>query len=150
MATILQQYRDMQSSLKERMSSDQFTIDQILVLQELSYRISVIETFEIYCKTAPVTSNLMEMAIHYQLVDAHIQYTMTERRFGFKANDKVKKQRETVISTFENIVQDGRKRFSSISNSVPDQYKNDINIYIRVILPVWLQYRNCYINIAMQ
>lgn len=150
MATILQQYRDMQSNLKERMSSDQFTIDQILVLQELSYRISVIETFEIYCKTAPVTSNLMEMAIHYQLVDAHIQYTMTERRFGFKANDKVKKQRETVISTFENIVQDGRKRFSSISNSVPDQYKNDINSYIRVILPVWLQYRNCYINIAMQ
>lgn len=150
MATILQQYRDMQSNLKERMSSDQFTIDQILVLQELSYRISVIETFEIYCKTAPVTSNLMEMAIHYQLVDAHIQYTMTERRFGFKANDKVKKQRETVISTFENIVQDGRKRFSSISNGVPDQYKNDINSYIRVILPVWLQYRNCYINIAMQ
>lgn len=150
MATILQQYRDMQSNLKERMSSDQFTIDQILVLQELSYRISVIETFEIYCKTAPVTSNLTEMAIHYQLVDAHIQYTMTERRFGFKANDEVRKQRETVISTFENIVQDGRKRFSSFSNGAPDQYKNDINSYIRVILPVWLQYRNCYINIAMQ
>lgn len=42
--------------------------------------------------------------------------------------------------------QDGRKRFSSFSASTQEQYKTCINSYIKTILPVWMQYRNTYIN----
>ena len=42
--------------------------------------------------------------------------------------------------------QDGRKRFSSFNASTQEQYKTCINNYIKTILPVWMQYRNTYIN----
>lgn len=149
MATILQQYRDMQSNLKSQITTIHFPINQILVLQELNYRICVLETFETYCKTAPVTSDVNEIAFHYQLVDAYVRGTLTERRFGLRGDDEVKKRRETATTSFERVVQDGRKRFVSFAVGAPsEQYKNDINNYIKTILPVWLQYRNCYINIA--
>ena len=50
------------------------------------------------------------------------------------------------LQSFTQVVQDGRKRFSSFNASTQEQYKTCINNYIKTILPVWMQYRNTYIN----
>ena len=42
---------------------------------------------------------------------------------------------------------DGKKRFSSFVPGNDKQYKEAISNYIKTILPVWMQYRNMYINI---
>ena len=115
-------------------------------MQELNYRICVLETFESLCKSAPVTMDTKAMGFHFQLVDAYVRFTLNERKFGPKTDAEGQKKRETALQSFTQVVQDGRKRFSSFNASTQEQYKTCINNYIKTILPVWMQYRNTYIN----
>lgn len=118
----------------------------MLIMQELNYRICVLETFESLCKSAPVTMDTKAMGFHFQLVDAYVRFTLNERKFGPKTDAEGQKKRETALQSFTQVAQDGRKRFSSFSTSTQEQYKTCINNYIKTILPVWMQYRNTYIN----
>ena len=87
------------------------------------------------------------MGYHFQMVDAYVRFTLNERRFGLKADAEGQKRRETALSSFEHVVQDGRKRFSSFKAGTQEQYKTSISQYVHTILPVWMQYRNTYINL---
>ena len=116
-------------------------------MQELNYRICVLETFQSFCKSAPITLDTKVMGYHFQMVDAYVRFTLNERRFGLKADAEGQKRRETALSSFEHVVQDGRKRFSSFKAGTQEQYKTSISQYIHTILPVWMQYRNTYINL---
>ena len=86
--------------------------------------------------------------IPFQLVDAYVRFTLNERKFGPKTDAEGQKKRETALQSFTQVAQDGRKRFSSFSASTQEQYKTCINNYIKTILPVWMQYRNTYINFS--
>lgn len=87
------------------------------------------------------------MGYHYQLVDAYVKFVLTERKFGPKTDTEGIKKRETAAASFEKVVQDGRKRFSSFSPTSQDQYRSTIGNYILTVLSVWMQYRNTYINV---
>ena len=146
MATILEQYRKRQNEIREQIAANSLPLDQMLIMQELNYRICVLETFESLCKSAPVTMDTKAMGFHFQLVDAYVRFTLNERKFGPKTDAEGQKKRETALQSFTQVAQDGRKRFSSFSASTQEQYKTCINNYIKTILPVWMQYRNTYIN----
>lgn len=146
MATILEQYRKRQNDIREQIAANSLPLDQVLIMQELNYRICVLETFESLCKSAPVTMDTKSMGFHFQLVDAYVRFTLNERKFGPKTDAEGQKKRETALQSFTQVVQDGRKRFSSFNASTQEQYKTCINNYIKTILPVWMQYRNTYIN----
>lgn len=73
-------------------------LDELLFVQELNYRISVLETFQNFCKTAPVTTDTRVMSFHYQLVDAYTRFLMNERKFGLKTDENGQKKRETAFS----------------------------------------------------
>ena len=146
MATILEQYRKRQNEIREQIAANSLPLDQMLIMQELNYRICVLETFESLCKSAPVTMDPKAMGFHFQLVDAYVRFTLNERKFGPKTDAEGQKKRETALQSFTQVVQDGRKRFSSFNASTQEQYKTCINNYIKTILPVWMQYRNTYIN----
>ena len=146
MATILEQYRKRQNEIREQIAANSLPLDQMLIMQELNYRICVLETFESLCKSAPVTMDAKSMGFHFQLVDAYVRFTLNERKFGPKTDAEGQKKRETALQSFTRVAQDGRKRFSSFSASTQEQYKTCINNYIKTILPVWMQYRNTYIN----
>ena len=89
------------------------------------------------------------MGYHFQLVDAYVRFILTERKFGPKTDAEGKKKQETALTSFESVVQDGRKRFSSFTAGTQEQYKTCISQYINTILPVWMQYRNTYNNINL-
>ena len=72
---------------------------------------------------------------------------LIERKFGPRTDAEGLKKRETASMSFEKVVQDGRKRFSSFKPTSQDQYKSTIGNYILTLLPVWMQYRNTYINV---
>lgn len=146
MATILEQYRKRQNDIREQIAANSLPLDQMLIMQELNYRICVLETFESLCKSAPITMDTKSMGFHFQLVDAYVRFTLNERKFGPKTDAEGQKKRETALQSFTQVVQDGRKRFSSFNASTQEQYKTCINNYIKTILPVWMQYRNTYIN----
>lgn len=147
MATILEQYRERQEIFRSQVEQNSLPPGELPAVQELNYRICVLETFQTFCKSAPVTMDMKVMGYHYQLVDAYVQFLMSERRFGPKTDAEGQKKRETAFSSFERVVQDGRKRFASFQVGTQEQYKLGIVRYVNIILPVWMQYRNTYINL---
>lgn len=147
MATVLDQYREKQKQIRSKIAEDSLLPEELLVMQELNYRICVLETFQSFCKSAPVTTEVKVISYHFQLVDAYVRFVLNERRFGPKTDADGQKKRETALVSFERVVQDGKKRFTSFSAGTNEQYKNCISQYVNAILPVWMQYRNTYINL---
>lgn len=147
MATILEQYRQRQNAIREQFAAGSLPPEELLIMQELNYRICVLESFEAFTKSAPETLDTRVMGFHFQLVDAYVRFTLAERKFGPKTDADGQKKRETAYRSFEQVAMDGCKRFASFNAATQDQYKNCINNYIRTILPVWMQYRNTYINL---
>lgn len=147
MATILDQYREKQEQIRSKIAETSLLPEELLVMQELNYRICVLETFQSFCKSAPVTTDVKVMGYHFQLVDAYVRFVLNERRFGPKTDADGQKKRETALVSFEQVVQDGKKRFASFSAVTNEQYKSCISQYVNTILPVWMQYRNTYINL---
>lgn len=147
MATILDQYREKQNEIRSKVAENSLMLEELLTMQELNYRICVLETFQTFCKSAPITMDTKAMGYHFQMVNAYVKFVLNERRFGPKTDADGQKKRETALASFERIVQDGKKRFTSFSAGTNEQYKKSISQYVNTILPVWMQYRNTYINL---
>lgn len=147
MATILDQYRERQNEIRSKAAENSLMLEELLTMQELNYRVCVLETFQTFCKSAPITMNTKAMGYHFQMVNAYVNFVLNERRFGPKADADGQKKRETALASFERVVQDGKKRFTSFSAGTNEQYKKSISQYVNTILPVWMQYRNTYINL---
>lgn len=147
MATILDNYRNLQNNFRSQIAENSLPLEDNLKMQEVNYRICVFETFESFSKSAPITMDTRVMGYHYQLVDAYVKFVLTERKFGPKIDAEGQKKRETAYASFEKVVQDGRKRFASFKATSQEQYKSMIGNYILSVLSVWMQYRNTYINL---
>lgn len=147
MAKLLDVYRQQQNELLSQISERKTNADTMLVFQELSYRICVLETFQAFVKTAPITTEGSALSFHYQMLDAYIRFIESERKFGTAADKNGKMKRETAHHTLCNVTQDNRKRFSSFHASSPEQYKKEISNLANTVLPVWIEYRNTYVNI---
>lgn len=147
MATILDQYRERQNEIRSKAAENSLMLEELLTMQELNYRVCVLETFQTFCKSAPITMDTKAMGYHFQMVNAYVNFVLNERRFGPKTDADGQKKRETALASFERVVQDGKKRFTSFSAGTNEQYKKSISQYVNTILPVWMQYRNTYINL---
>ena len=147
MATWLNDYKNRKLSLEPLLQRGKMTVQELLVYQELLYRIQILETCQSLCKTAPVSVDMKELLGHYQLVDAVLHCAAKERKFGAPADEKGKAQRKTAGENLEKITMDCRKRFSSFQPSSQDLYKRSISTLLSTVLPVWLQMRNAYTKI---
>ena len=145
--SILTTYREKQADFNSRIAKHTMQPRENLVLQELNYRICVLETFQAFSKSAPMGMKVDDLSYHYQLVDAYIKSVLNERQFGAKTDADGKKRREMAHQSLEKVVQAGRKQFSSFSPSKPEQYSQTVGKYINALLPVWMQYRDTYINL---
>ena len=147
MATVLEKYCKQRENMNAEIAQGAFTVEKLLVYQELLYRINVLETCMNFCKTAPVTPDLRALTDHYQLLDAFIQCMLLERRLGPAGDESVKRQRETGFANLENVVASFRKQFASFAPTAPDAYRNAIHNMVGTILPAWVAYRNTYVNL---
>lgn len=144
---ILEQYLEKRNELSSQIDADSLPLDSLVVYQELNYRIDVLETCKAFCQTAPQTTELKVLGFHYQLAESILRALTTERKFGPKPNEEGQKKREAALAAVERVVQDGRRRFSSFKADTQDQYRKTINAFISAVLPVWVQYRNAYVNV---
>jgi hypothetical protein len=147
MATCLDDYQSMKDTMTQQFSKGNLSLEQSMMYQELLYRIGVLETCRVFCKMAPITTEMKALVAHYQMVDAYVQCIGKERRFGMPADDKEKAKRKVAADALEKTVADCRKRFSSFQPSGQDMYKRSISMMLNTILPVWLQLRNTYVPI---
>ncbi len=147
MATVLSKYAQFRDNLQEQIRQGKLPCNQILLYQEVLYRISVLETFQAFCKIAPVSTDVKQLTYHYQMVDAYIASMLTEHKLGQPADAQQKAKRETASKSLHNIVQGCRKTFSNFKPVTEDLYKTNISALVKTILPVWVQYRDEYIKL---
>lgn len=147
MATALETYRQRKNELLAQIAEQKTRPNTMLFLQEVNYRICVLETFQSFLKTAPITTDVKQMLYHYQMMDAYVRFIESERRFGAATDAEGKKKRETAAATLSSVAQDNRKRFSSFHANAPEEYKGAIGKFINTVLPVWVQLRDTYITI---
>ena len=64
MATWLNDYKNRKLSLEPLLQRGKMTVQELLVYQELLYRIQILETCQSLCKTAPVSADMKELLGH--------------------------------------------------------------------------------------
>lgn len=147
MATILNKYLQVRDSMQEKIKQGALPCDQILVYQEILYRISVLETCQAFCKTAPVTMDAKQLSYHYKIVDAYLTSLISDHKFGMPADEALKAKRKTASASLQEIIQSCRKSFSSFKPVTNDLYRTNISALVNTVLPVWVQYRDAYIQL---
>ena len=148
MSTYLDDYNNRKLSFVPLLQAGKMTLGDSMVYQELLYRIQVLETCQMLCKTAPVTTDTRELLGHYQLVDAVLFCAGREHTFGVPVKDQGKAQRKVAGENLSKVVTDCRKRFSSFQAKSPEQYRQSITAMISMILVAWVQLRNTYVPIG--
>ncbi len=144
---VLDYYLEKQKNTREHINKGLLPVEQIFYLQELNYRICVLETMRDFCMTAPVSTDIKVLSLHYKTVEAYLKFITSERQFGLKTDENGIKQRETSFKALDNVVNEERRKYSGFKASSPNQYKEMISLTINSILFVWLQYRTNYINL---
>ena len=148
MATWLSEYKNLKNEMEKQIGAGHASLEQLMLYQELLYRIEVLYASQAFCQTAPVTTDVAVLSGHYQLVDAYSQCLTKERRLGQPADQNLKAKRQTASETLDKVVLDCRKRFSSFTPTDQNQYRKGVSSLINTVLPVWLKLRNTYINIS--
>lgn len=151
MATLLEGYNASKNSFEAGMQTAQPTPDQIWKQQELLYRIEVLEACQMFVKTAPQSADVKDLHWHYQMIDAYFQSLTLERRYGLGTGEDVQKQRDTAHGNLFQVIQDYRRRFGSFApGNDAGCYRKTIANVIQTVLPVWIQYRQTYIEITKE
>ena len=145
MATILENYLNLKTTLDAGMHTAQFGPAQIWQYQELLYRIEVLQVCQMFLKSAPASTDGKMLCSHYQMMDAYIQNLLQERQ-NFMGQDKEPCQ--TAYNSFFGVVCDYRKRFGSFSpGNDAGKYGKEIAAVVRAVLPAWIQYRETCVAI---
>jgi len=124
--------------------------EKLWLLQELVYRIGVIECCRTFQLSAPNTTDAKLLGPHYKLVDAYIHQLAQERQYGKPADQAQQKQRETAHVSLTRVIGDYQRRFQSYRPGTPEQYAADIGRALQTVLPAWMQHRNCYIDVKKE
>lgn len=147
MATILEQYQQKRESYHSQIAADSFPPEELMNLQEMNYRICVLETFQSMLRVTPITTDLQVIVKHFQVVYFYMELLLKERRFGPKMNEAQKQKRDTALASLEAVVHDGKERFMSFTAPSVNSYKQSIGKYCNAVLPMWMQYRETYMSL---
>lgn len=145
----LQDYLELREKFRKQIEEGTFPANNMLILQELNYRIEILDTLQTFCLTAPISADMHVIAYHHKLVLAYIARIAGERNLGEKADKETAQRRETAQNTLMQVVEDCSKRFSSFHAESEEQYKNALKKFVNTILPVWLQFRTSYVDIRI-
>ncbi len=147
MPTVLENYYNLRSEVDKRIAQGNAPADAIWWHGELVYRIGVLETCQMFCKTAPVCLESKVLQGHYKMLDAYVQCLALERRYGPNRGPDTQKEREAAQNNLGRVIEDYRKRFSSFAPSAPESYSHEISKVVQTLLPAWLQFRNTFVPI---
>ena len=150
MASILPQLLKKQADIKEQIAANSLPLDELLVMQELNYRIGVLETFQSLVKTAPLSTDTSVLKQHYGIFDVSLRYLLKDHKFGVATDDNGKKRRQTAEKAVMDVISANQKKFTSFVAETQDQYKRYISECANTVLPMWLQFRDTYITINLQ
>ena len=129
MATVLENYYGYRQQLLQRMAQPPISPADLWLYGEILYRIGVLETCQMYLRSAPITREVPCLQGHYMMLDAYVQNLARERRYGPNRGPDTQKER----------------RFTGFQPAEPEAYQKEIGRVITTLLPAWLQYRNTFV-----
>ena len=150
MPTVLENYYNLRHEVEQRIAQGESSADAVWWYGELVYRIGVLETCQMFCKTAPSTMKTQVLLGHYQMLDAYVQSLATERRYGPNRGPDPQKERDAARNNLGRVIEDYRTRFSSFKPSSPETYGHAISKLIQTLLPAWLQFRNTFVPVKKE
>ena len=150
MATVLGNYEQDKQALIQRMEQEQITADILWRYGELVYRIGVLETCKVFCRSAPVCREMKSLQRHYLMLDAYIQSIASERSYGPSRGPDTEKERQASMTNLTRVIQDYRQRFSSFVPASDSAYSVEVSRVIKSIMPVWLQFRDTFIPLSKE
>lgn len=145
---LIDKYISDKKALEEKLASPKCDIQQMVELQELNYRINVLDTVKYICSTAPLSKDGKVLSHHFALASAYIRFLPKERQFGNKADEELKNKRDTANEALLRVIEDGCKRFSSIKIDAEDTYKKLLGDVVSNVLTIRVQYRNTYVKVG--
>lgn len=145
--TIMEQYQAQVKELDEQLEAGKLPLDKMHILQELKYRISVMQSLRAFSKLAPITTDKKKMGYHYQITKTYLSLLVGGHPLGPNVDEDGIQKRETAEESLQRIVDDGVRRFKKFSPDSDEAYRNLIVKHINAVLPVWVQYRNAYIQL---
>ena len=141
MATVLENYYGYRQQLLQRMAKPPISPADLWIYGEIQYRIGVLETCQMYLRSAPITREVPCLQGHYMMLDAYVQNLARERRYGPNRGPDTQKERDAAQVNLERVIQDYRKRFTGFQPAEPEAYQKEIGRVITTLLPAWLQRR---------
>jgi len=154
--TMLEKLRAQKAALEAQTEESALTPEQLWLFQELNYRIEAFESCQMFCRSAPRTTETQVLGQHYKLVDAYIRHLSLERQYGKRSNaattegsndDTQKQHREAALGNLNRVIEDYRRRFKSYRPGTAEQYATDIGQALHNVLIAWTQHRQCYVDI---
>ncbi|MCL2343223.1 MAG: hypothetical protein FWC62_04915 [Firmicutes bacterium] len=98
-------------------------------------------------RSAPQTTDPKALCGHYRMMDAYIHHLSAERQYGKPADDIQKQNRQTALGNLQKVIADYQKRFASFRPTTAELYGTEVGAVIQSVLIVWVQHRNCYVDI---
>ena len=123
MATVLENYYGYRQQLLQRMAQPPISPADLWLYGEILYRIGVLETCQMYLRSAPITREVPCLQGHYMMLDAYVQNLARERRYGPNRGPDTQKERDAAQVNLERVIQDYRKRFTGFQPAEPEAYQ---------------------------
>ena len=106
MATVLENYYGYRQQLLQRMAQPPISPADLWLYGEILYRIGVLETCQMYLRSAPITREVPCLQGHYMMLDAYVQNLARERRYGPNRGPDTQKERDAAQVNLERVIQD--------------------------------------------
>ncbi len=145
--TIMEQYQEQVKELDQQLEAGKLPLTKMPILQELKYRISVMESLRAFSKLSPITLDKQKIGFHYNITKTYLTLLVGEHPLGPTVDEEGEQRRETAEDSLLRVVEDGARKFKKFSFENEDEYRNRIVKHITAVLPIWIQYRNTYIKL---
>ena len=145
--TMLEKLKTQRDILLSKLNEGAPTSKHLWLYQELLYRIEVFEVCQMFHRTAPCTTDTKILCGHYKMLDAYIHHLSLERQYGKPADDIQKQHRQAALGNLQRVIADYQKRFQSFRPTTAELYGTEIGKIIQNVLVVWIQHRNCYVDV---
>ena len=147
MATILEKYTKKREKIDSLIKENKLPMNELLIMQELDYRLCVLRTLQGICQTAPLSKNPKDFIGHYQMFDIQLRFLVSERQFGERTDEAGEKRRKTALESLIKVIRDENRIFSSFNPVSESHYKNSVAKIVNAVLAAWIQYRNTYVDL---
>ncbi len=144
--SLLQDYVSLKNEVEDRMEGAK-AWKRIVLFQELSYRVFVLETLQAFMNTVPDIEDGKAVNYHVKAMIAYLQDLPDEHKFALKADEEGKEARETALKALQKACKDACRKLDEYEPEEQEEYIKGIKKILGSVVKVWAQYRETLVAV---